>query len=66
MSDAPDYDEDPGALAQALDATIDAAQQAMAENNFGQAHALLTGAEATSDALLAVLGVPDADEPEGG
>lgn len=57
-----DYDEDPGRLAQALDATIDEAQGALADGNPDQAAALLTSAEATSDALLATLGVADADE----
>jgi hypothetical protein len=65
VSDSYDPDDDPGALAQALDAAIDAAQLALADDNPAQAAALLTAAEATSDALLAVLGLPDADEPEG-
>lgn len=64
MSDmSSDYDEDPVALAQALDATIDEAQGALAEGNPAQAADLLTAAEATSDALLEVLGGVDADEP---
>lgn len=60
-----DPDEDAGALAQALDATIDEAQNALAEGNPDQASALLTSAEATSDQLLETLGVSDADEPTG-
>lgn len=63
MSDTPDADENPGMLAQALDATIDSAQQALADGNPAQAQALLTSAEVTSDALLDLLGVSDADDP---
>jgi hypothetical protein len=67
MTDTPpaDYDENPGMLAQALDAVIDEAQAALAMGDPGQAAALLTSAEVTADALLEVLGVPDADEPAG-
>jgi hypothetical protein len=64
-AEAPDSDEDPGALAQALDATIDEARDALAEGNPAQADALLVAAEQTSDQLLAVLGEVDADEPNG-
>jgi hypothetical protein len=64
-AEAPDSDEDPGALAQALDATIDEARDALAEGNPDQADALLVAAEQVSDQLLAVLGMEDADEPNG-
>ena len=64
-AEAPDSDEDAGALAQALDATIDEARDALAEGNPAQADALLVAAEQTSDQLLAVLGEVDADEPNG-
>lgn len=60
-----DTDDDPGALAQAVDAAIDSAQVALAAGNPDQAAALLTAAEQTSDQLLEVLGVTDADEPNG-
>jgi hypothetical protein len=61
-----DADEDPVLLAQALDATIDAAQDALAEGNPAQAADLLTAAEQTSDQLLMTLGGTDADEPGAG
>jgi hypothetical protein len=64
MSDMqPDPDDDPGQLAMALDAAIDAAQDALSEGNADQAAAILTAAEVTSDALLEMLGLPDADDP---
>jgi hypothetical protein len=47
----------------ALDAAIDAAQDALSEGNADQAAAILTAAEVTSDALLEMLGLPDADDP---
>jgi hypothetical protein len=62
---APDADEDPVALAEALDATIDAAQDALAAGNPDQAQDILVAAEQTSDTLLEVLGGDDADEPSG-
>lgn len=57
-----DPDEDAGALAAAVDATLDAVTAALEAGNVDQATALLTGAEATVDNLLEVLGVPDADD----
>jgi HK97 family phage prohead protease len=53
-----DTDEDPGALAQAVDAAIDEALEVIDENP-DQAKALLQAAEVSSDALLALLGVDD-------
>lgn len=58
-----DTDEDPGALAQAIDAAIDEALEVIDENP-DQAKALLQAAEVSSDALLALLGVEDADDLE--
>lgn len=58
-----DPDEDPGALAAAVDATLDSVTAELTAGNVDQALALLTGAEATVDTLLEVLGVPDADDP---
>lgn len=55
-------DEDVTGLAQALDATIDAACGALDAGDVGSAQLLLTAADATSDALLEALGVPDADD----
>ena len=52
-----------GALAQAVDATIDAIGDALADGNIGQATALAVAADAASDALLDALGVADADHP---
>lgn len=57
-----DLDGDPRALAAAVDAALDAVQEAFASGNGDQAAALLTAAEETVDALLEVLGVADADE----
>ena len=59
-----DPDEDPGALAQAVDAILDEIAKAHAAGDLPTASALLTGAEATVDALLAVLGVGHADDPQ--
>lgn len=58
-----DTDEDPGALAQAVDAAIDEALEVI-DDNPAQAKALLQAAEVSSDALLALLGVDDADDLE--
>lgn len=58
-----DTDEDPGALAQAVDAAIDEALEVI-DDNPDQAKALLQAAEVSSDALLALLGVDDADDLE--
>lgn len=63
---APDTDEDVGALAQGVDAAIDAAGDALDQGNVAQAQALLVAADAASDALLGALGVPDADDPDVG
>lgn len=57
-----DPDEDPGALAQAVDAILDEVQEALAAGEIASAIALVTGAEATIDALLELLGVPDDDD----
>lgn len=61
-----DPDQDPGALAQAVDAILDEVQEALASGDTASAVALLTGAETTIDALLALLGVPDADDVPNG
>lgn len=53
-------------LAMAVDASIDAIGDALAEGDVGQAQALQTAADATSDALLDALGLPDADDQAGG
>lgn len=58
-----DPDEDAGSLAQAVDAAIDEALDVIDENP-DQAKALLLAAEVSSDALLALLGVEDADDLE--
>lgn len=60
--DGPDTDEDPGALAQAVDAILDEVQEALAAGDIATAVALLTGAESTIDSLLELLGLPDADD----
>lgn len=57
-----DEDEDPVDLAQAIDATLDAVQDAIDANEPGQVQALLVAAEVTVDALLALLGDADADD----
>lgn len=59
---APDSDEDAGALAQAVDAILDEIEEALAESDIPTLAALLTGAQATIDTLLEILGVPDADD----
>jgi hypothetical protein len=58
-----DPDEDVGMLAQAIDATLDAAQAALAAGDIPSGVALVTAAEATCDALLEVLGLTDPDDP---
>lgn len=58
----PDSDEDPGALAQAVDAILDELEEALALNDIPTVSALLTGAQATIDTLLEVLGAADADD----
>ncbi len=65
----PDYDEDPGKLAQACDAALDEAQKLIATVDsttlpepIQQALGLITAAEQAIDALLSVLGVPDPDD----
>lgn len=64
---------DPGALAQGVDAAIDSAIDLLAQVDattlpepVQQAIALIQGADATVDELLAALGVPDPDEDTGG
>lgn len=58
----PDSDEDPGALAQAVDAILDELAEALSLGDIPTVSALLTGAQATIDTLLEVLAVPDADD----
>lgn len=57
-----DPDDDPGALAQAVDEALDACDDAWVAGDMGTARALLTAAMATCDALLEALGVDDPDE----
>lgn len=59
-----DDDDNVATLAQGVDAAIDAAGTALDGGNVAQAQALLTAADAASDALLDALGVSDADDPE--
>lgn len=56
-------DQDPGVLAEGLDATIDATAAALTGGNVDQAEALLGAADNGADALLDALGRPDADDP---
>lgn len=58
-----DLDDDPAALCQAVDAALDEALAAHAGGEDDQGWALVVSAAATTDTLLAVLGLPDADEP---
>jgi hypothetical protein len=58
-----DPDESVAMLAQAIDATLDACQAACAGGDMPSCIALLTAAEATSDALLEALGLADPDDP---
>ncbi len=58
-----DDDTDPGAVAQAVDAALDAVEAALEEGNVDQAIALLLAADLSVDVLLGLLGVADADEP---
>lgn len=62
VPESTDEDEDPVALAQAIDATLDSVQDAIDANEPEQVQALLVAAEVTVDALLALLGAPDADD----
>jgi HK97 family phage prohead protease len=57
-----DTDDDPGCVAQAVDAAIDEALDQFAEGNVDQAIALVQAADLSVDTLLDLLGVPDADE----
>jgi len=73
VDDGPDDDSDPGMLAQAVDAAIDAAMEAFNSVDTSQlplevrqAIALVGAADVTVDELLDALGVPDADEPTDG
>jgi len=59
-----DPDEQPVALAQALDAVLDEISDALAEGDVAEAQSLVVAAEVTSDALLEALGVPE-DEASG-
>lgn len=66
-----EQDDDPGTLAQGVDAAIDEAIDLFAQvdvttlpDPVQQAIALITSADATVDQLLAALGVPDPDETE--
>jgi len=61
---AADPDEDPGALAQAIDAVLDEVSDALDANDIPTATALLTAAEAVVDTLLEVLGVDDNDDAD--
>lgn len=58
----PDADEDPAAVAAALDAAIDEAVEAWAEGNLDQAKALMLAAELIADELIELLGGVDADD----
>lgn len=58
-----DPDENVASLALALDAVLDEVQEALAAGDTDTATALVTAAEATADALLESLGIPDADDP---
>ncbi len=62
LEPAVDPDSDPAALAAAIDVVLDEAQEALASGDAASAGALLTAAEATSDALLDALAVPDVDD----
>ena len=57
-----DGDQDPGALIQAVDATIDAIYDALNGGNVEQGIALLTAADTTIDALLSLFNLDDADD----
>jgi HK97 family phage prohead protease len=61
-----DADDDSGLCAQAVDAAIDAALEQLAEGNTGQAEALLQAGALSSDRLLELLDVVDADDVEAG
>jgi hypothetical protein len=58
-----DPDENVASLAVAIDAVLDEVQDALVAGDVPTATALVTAAEATSDALLEALGIPDADDP---
>lgn len=60
-----DWDEEPGHLAQAVDAILDEALEAFAQGDVDQGVALTVGAAATLDQLLESLNLPDADESDG-
>lgn len=55
---------DPGGLMQAVDASLDSAQDAFDGGNPDQARALVSAAQNAIDALMALFKVEDADEPE--
>lgn len=63
--DGTDLDEDPAALMQAVDAALDAATTALVAGELDQGLALVTAAEVSVDALLALFGIVDADDIEG-
>jgi len=57
-----DPDDDPGALAQAIDQVLDEINDAITAQQMDEALALLTAASAVADALLEAMGLTDADE----
>lgn len=64
VTDTPDLDESPVALAQALDATLDEIVEALTNGEAAQALDLAVGAETTSDQLIELLGGVDADDTD--
>ena len=56
-----DVESTPLELAQAIDATLDAADAAFDAGDIASAEALVTAAEETSDSLLEALGAPEAE-----
>jgi hypothetical protein len=59
---AGDFDDNVGALAQAVDEALDACATAWADGRMDTAKALLTSAMATVDTLLEAMGLDDPDE----
>ena len=59
-------DDDPGALAQAVDQALDDAAEKHAAGQDDEAWQLVTSAQASVDALLEALNVPDSDDADGG
>lgn len=60
--DGADWDDDPGKLAQAIDAVLDEAMEAFAAGESEQGMNLVVSAASTIDALLAALKVPDVED----